>query len=121
MKISFVKISKEPVKFDIENNGVKFNAEIKKTSETLYKCNGRILGSIPYICDRCGDEFELGLDEEVDLILSDGVYKGSDSLDVVEFFDGSIDVEEILQSEVEAIKSDYFYCDKCKELYDNMD
>ncbi|MDA3077235.1 DUF177 domain-containing protein [Campylobacter sp. JMF_04 NA10] len=116
MKISFVKITKEPIKFDIQSGGVKFSGELHKSGESLYQCNAQICGAIPYICDRCGSEFELNLDENVDLMLSDGIYKGSDSLDVIEFFEGSIDIDEILQSEVEAIKSDYFYCDKCKEL-----
>ncbi len=34
----------------------------------------------------------------------------------MEFFDGNIDLKEVLESELEAFKSDYFYCEKCKNL-----
>ena len=36
--------------------------------------------------------------------------------DTVEFFDGNIDLKEVFESELEAFKSDYFYCEKCKNL-----
>ena len=51
-------------------------------------------------------------------IISNGIYKGKEENleDVVEFFDGFVNLEEVLTSEIEAFKSDYFYCDKCKNL-----
>ena len=57
-------------------------------------------------------------DEDVNLILSDGIYKDEEENldDAVEFFDGFINLEEVLTSEIEAFKSDYFYCEKCKNL-----
>ena len=34
---------------------------------------------------------------------------------VIEFFDGKIDFDEVIQSEVESFKSGYFYCDECSK------
>ena len=33
-----------------------------------------------------------------------------------QIFDGNIDLKEVFESELEAFKSDYFYCEKCKNL-----
>lgn len=84
----------------------------------MVKCQGTIKGEIKYICDRCGDEFMLPIDQDVELNLSDGVYKDRENelSDTVEFFDGNIDLKEVFESELEAFKSDYFYCEKCKNL-----
>ena len=45
-------------------------------------------------------------------------YKDKDDelSNTIEFYNGQIDTDEILISELEAYKSDYFYCDKCKIL-----
>ena len=116
--INFQKISNSPIKFETESNGIKFSGNLVKKSANLVSCKGKMQGVIPYICDRCGDEFELNIDEEVDLFLSDGIFKDENqaNLDIMEFFNGQIDIDEILQSELEAYKSDYLYCMACKEL-----
>lgn len=58
------------------------------------------------------------INQDVDLLLSDGIYKDADNefSDVIEFFDGEMDLDEVFVSEVEAYKSDYFYCENCKNL-----
>ncbi|WP_298086650.1 hypothetical protein [uncultured Campylobacter sp.] len=52
----------------------------------------------------------------VNLLLSEGVFNDErhESLDVMEFFGAEVDLDEILRSETEAFKSDYFYCEECK-------
>ena len=67
-------------------------------------------GEIKYICDRCGEEFMLPVDQNVELNLSDGVYKDNENelSDTMEFYDGNIDLIEVFESEIEAFKSDYF-------------
>jgi hypothetical protein len=55
------------------------------------------------------------LDEKLELTLSDGIYDEDDNLlDVIEFFEGYIDIDEIIESEVASIKSDFHYCKDCK-------
>ena len=52
------------------------------------------------------------------MLLSEGVFNDErhESLDVMEFFGTEVDLDEILRSETEAFKSDYFYCENCKNL-----
>ena len=104
--------------FELNLDGLIFNGELGKTNQNLVSCKGKIVGEITHNCDRCGEDMNLKLDEDVNLILSDGIYKDEEENldDAVEFFDGFINLEEVLTSEIEAFKSDYFYCEKCKNL-----
>ena len=59
------------------------------------------------------------MNERVEVFASDGLYKdqeGEELLNIIEFFDGLIDLEVVLQSEIEAFKSDYHYCGQCEQL-----
>ena len=117
--ISFSKIANKEINFElVRNNDLFFSGILKRKDPFLVKCQGTIKGEIKYICDRCGDEFMLPIDQDVELNLSDGVYKDRENelSDTVEFFDGNIDLKEVFESELEAFKSDYFYCEKCKNL-----
>lgn len=118
MKIRFDRLGATPVNFESSIDGVKFSGSIKKSTLNLAKCNGNLTGELEHICDSCGADIVLSLNEELNLNLSDGVYKDSDNelSNTIEFYDGQIDTDEILISELEAFKSDYFYCDKCKIL-----
>ena len=90
--------------FALNLDGLNFNGELKRVNQNLVSCKGKIVGEMAHNCDRCGEDINLKLDEEENLD------------DVVEFFDGFLNLEEVLTSEIEAFKSDYFYCDKCKNL-----
>ncbi|MBR8465059.1 hypothetical protein KDE13_01605 [Campylobacter sp. faydin G-140] len=118
MKISFLKVTPQNFDFMISDSELKFSGILKKIDIKSVKCIGKIEGNTPHNCDRCGVDINLVLNEPVELILSDGIYKDIDNklCDVVEFFDGSIDLDEVFKSEVEAFKSDYFYCKNCKNL-----
>ena len=118
MKIAFAKISATPVPFEISRDGLKLSGNLKRKDSKFIECKGEIKGKIPYICDRCGKEFNLDVNESVNLLLSEGVFndEGHENMDVMEFFGAEIDVDEILRSETEAFKSDYFYCENCKNL-----
>lgn len=114
MRVKFSDIKKENFNFVVEQNGVTFSGVAKKHSHNSVKCSGKIVGATSHLCDRCSDEFLLPIDEEVEVIASDGVTSSSTLENIVEFFDGFVDFEEILISELESYKSDYFYCEKCK-------
>ncbi|MBP3224135.1 MAG: hypothetical protein J6M14_02375 [Campylobacter sp.] len=120
--VNFQKISNSPIEFDIEKDGVKFSGNLVRKDTNLVSCKGKLKGVIPYICDRCGNDFELDIDEDINLLLSDGIFKDNErtNLDVMEFFNSQIDLEEILQSELEAYKSDYLYCMTCKDYKENL-
>ncbi len=115
MKIGFVRLSKEGFKSFLEKDGLSFDVKTYKVNDKLGRCEGKISGKTSHICDRCGDEFELSLDEDIQVFLSDGLYSASENEleNIIEFFDGFMDFEEVFISELEAIKSDYFYCKKC--------
>jgi len=49
------------------------------------------------------------------LHLTDGVARNKEDLDIIEFFDGAIDMASILHSETDAVKGDYHYCPSCRE------
>lgn len=116
MKISFAKIANKKIPFEITDKDLKFSGNLSRLNLSLVKCKASISGELEHNCDRCGADIKLNLDENFDLLISDGIYKDSEENleDVIEFFDGVVDLEEILISEVGAFKSDYFYCENCK-------
>lgn len=118
LQISFDKISSSPLPFESKVENLTFKGNLSKKDRLLYNCTGQIIGFVPYICDRCGSQMNLKLNLDVNLLISDGIFKDENHevLDLMEFFDGYIDIDEILQSEVEAYKSGYFYCEKCENL-----
>lgn len=115
MKIEFKKIRAKSSKFSIERDGVLFSGEFKKNRDFV-DIKGKLQNSICVACDRCGEEFMLKLNEPIDLKAYDGVFKGHiEDGDVIEFYDGLVDFDEILESEIESIKLDYHICDNCKK------
>lgn len=117
MKILFSAI-KSSKSFEIKQDLIAFSGKFEPINQNLVKCKGKIYGEFEHICDKCGKNIIIKPDLEVDLNLSDGVYKDKENelSDTIEFFDGQIDLDEVLNSEIEAYKSDYFYCDECKIL-----
>ncbi|NLY03579.1 MAG: hypothetical protein GXZ15_01860 [Campylobacter sp.] len=115
LKIGFDRVKGSDFPFEIEQNSLKFSGILYKKSLDLVKCEGKISGKLEHICDRCGDDMTIELDEDIDILLSNGVYKSENLEDVMEFFD-SIVIDEILESEVESFKAGYLYCKKCKNL-----
>lgn len=116
MKIAFAKISREPSEFNFEQGEVCINGTFVRKDENSVFCKARINGLLAHFCDSCGADLEIELDEPLELILHDGEYKNTSGKleDIVEFYDGFIDLNELLNSELESIKSDYFYCKNCK-------
>ena len=119
MIISFSKIANKDISFElVGNDNLVFIGILKRKDPFLVKCQGKIKGNINYVCDRCGEVFMLPIDQDVELNLSDGIYKDIENelSETMEFFDGNINLKEVFESELEAFKSDYFYCEKCKNL-----
>jgi len=116
MKIGFVKVGTTAIPFDISKGSLKFSGTLVKFSRNLIKLDAKIAGELLIPCDICAEEFDKSLDESVQFYLSDGIYKVEDGseYDIVEIENSTIDLEEILESEVELFKSSYFCCDKCQ-------
>lgn len=124
MQIEFRKVTNKPKHIHIvldnaqsvalqENETVILEGEILKQSAKIVKFSGRMRGVLQLICAISGQEFVRQLDEELVLYFSDGIWetqsqsKGVDSLDVIEFFEGYIDFDFVLTSEIESIRLDY--------------
>lgn len=112
MKIAFKKITLSPKSFSIESEGLRLSGTLVRVDSQIFKLDGRLSGDLELICDRSGEEFMKHFDESLVLYISNGIWDTQsqsklDSLDVIEFFDGFIDVEYILQSEIDSIKMDY--------------
>lgn len=115
MKVDFANISKDGYSISLDKNGIKFTILASKLSKNVVKCEGKIQGLLMHICDRCGEEFELFIDEDIDVLAYGKIAEISNNKleNIIEFFDGFIDFDEIFISELESKKSDYNYCQKC--------
>lgn len=115
MKIAFRKLSSQPLHFEVNRDNALFSGDLILKKSNLAQLNGTITGSISIPCDICAEEVEKPLDEEVTFYLSDGIFEGNDpEMDVVEIDQSIIDMEELFQSEIELIKSDYYCCTNCE-------
>jgi len=113
LKIVFDKVGStaKPVSLDVE--GVKLTGTLQKSGYHRVSFDAQMEGSLPLICDRCGQAFDYIVDMPLKLTLSDRVSEDKDDLDIIEFLDGVIDVTYILESEMNAIEGAFHYCDSC--------
>ncbi len=122
MKIELRKISKTPLDFDVKSDKIAFKGFLQYDSNRLILLRASLVGSLDMVCDICGSDFVLELDEGVEFFISDGIYKSNQDefLDVVEIFNSFVDLDEILNSELESIKSDYHICQNCKNVSEDF-
>ncbi|WP_226799956.1 hypothetical protein [Arcobacter suis] len=107
---------------EIVHNSVKIEGTFCKISQSLVKIDAVLKGSTDIDCCRCGITEEIEVDEELHLLLSDGVYKSDESeYLVIEVENSLIDFDEIIESELNSIKSDYHMCNECVQLGDNFE
>ncbi len=116
MKVTLRKVTKTPLDFIVKSDEITFKGYLEYHSGKLILLHANLSGSLKKACDSCAEEFKMPIDEEVEFFISDGVYEDENSieLDVVESFDGIADIDELLNSEIELIKSDYHSCESCK-------
>ena len=118
MKIEFRKIPLELSEFEINSDSVKFLGTFSKMSSKLAKIDGTLSGSCEVDCCKCGVSFTNDLDEKTEFIASDGIFNSenqdNEEFVIIEIDDHILDFNEILQSEIESLKSEYYICDTCK-------
>jgi len=115
MEVAFKKIPTTGIDFESVIEGFKFSGIAKKESKNLVECKGQLQGSMEHQCDRCGNEFEVEINEDISIYANDGLYDSDGNLlNVVEFFDDCVNFDIMLESEIGIIKSDYHYCSTCK-------
>ncbi len=119
MKIEFRKVPTIQKDFCIDFNSVKFSGTFCKISQKLVKIESTISGNTDVACCKCGATFNIVLDEKVDFLLSNGIYSSDDERDsdkiIIEIIGDFIDFEEILQGELESLRSDYHICEACSK------
>ena len=117
MKIPFSKLGMVAYPFKLNLENIVFEGELKRKDAKLAQIAMQMKGVVYRICDSCGKEMELEIDEYIKVLASDGIFKDEEGKmsDVVEFFDGQIDLIELGVSELESYLSGYFYCDDCEE------
>ena len=118
MKIILRRVKQTPLDFEVKSDEITFKGYLQYHTGKLILLKAKLEGSLLKSCDICAEEFRLSLDEDVEFYISDGVYEDDDNIeyDVVESLNGEVEIEELLNSEIELIKSDYHSCDECKHL-----
>jgi uncharacterized metal-binding protein YceD (DUF177 family) len=116
MKVMLRKVTKTPLDFEVNSEKMTFKGYLEYHQGKLVLLKAKLNGQLEKSCDVCAEDFILSVDEEVSFFISDGIYEDDHTidLDVVESFNGDVDMEELLDSEIELIKSDYHMCDSCK-------
>ena len=119
MKIEFKKVPTTKKELETSFNSVKIEGTFCRISSSLVKIEAILTGDIEIDCSRCAYTKPFSLNENLKLLLSDGVYKGDDEeFLVIEIENSLIDFDEIIESELNSIRSDYHICKNC--LNDNQ-
>ncbi|WP_456459129.1 hypothetical protein [Nitratifractor sp.] len=114
MKIAFSKVGRSPGDFRYQREGVALAGTLQRTEAHRVELDGEIEGELELECDRCGERYREALELPLVLHLSDRPLPIGEDLDTVEFLDGMIDIERLLESEITAYRSEYHYCPKCR-------
>ncbi|MBT3279917.1 MAG: hypothetical protein HOF69_03455 [Campylobacteraceae bacterium] len=114
MKIEFRKIPFEAKDFSFTSNSVIFEGNFGKISPTLAKFDAKMSGTIPSSCYKCGENMDLEINETIDFIVSDGIYSDDKHEEtVIEVDNNIIDFDQLIDSEITSINSDYHVCSNC--------
>jgi len=114
MKIVFDKIGQTKKTFELSVSGVKLEGTLAKSGYHRLRLEGNLEGQLELACDRCGKAYQQDMNYPLHLTLSDEVIETKDDLDIIEFIDGVIDLEFIVQSEIASVQNSYHYCEECK-------
>lgn len=116
MKIEFKKVPFTEKEFSASFTSVKLEGTFCKISPLLVKVDANLTGETDIDCSRCGDTMPISVDEKLNFLLSDGIFKDDQKEDlVIEVENNTIDFDEIINSELASIKSDYYCCDNCQD------
>ncbi|WP_457748818.1 hypothetical protein [Sulfurimonas sp.] len=116
MRIVLRKVTKTPLDFEVISDEITFKGFLEYHNAKLILLKASINGTLQKSCDICAQDFYLEVNENIEFFINDGIFEddGSVELDVVESLDGNVDIQELLNSEIELIRSDYHSCDNCK-------
>jgi len=119
VKIEFRKVPLQETEFEINSNSVKFLGTFSKISSKLAKINANMNGLCQVDCCKCGQSYDINIDEKINFLVSDGIYspdsRDDEELVIIEVEDHMLDFDDILRSELESLHSEYYVCDTCKK------
>jgi len=116
MKIEFSKLPRNKNDFEISSDSVKFLGNFCRISGTIAKIDSKIIGNYDVECCKCGNTINKSIDENIIYTLVDGSLSSKDEREdevIIEVNNHTVDFDEILNSELESVKSDYYFCDNC--------
>lgn len=117
MKIALRKVTKIPLDFDVSSEDITFKGFLQYHFGKLVLLKAKLSGTLDIECDICAKEYKLNIEDDIEFYLSDGMYEdtGDLELDVVESLDSTVNIEDVLHSEIELLKSDYHTCEDCED------
>ena len=115
MQIAFDKVGSTAKPVALRAEGILLEGTLRKSGYHQVALDALLSGNLELDCDRCGDTYDHNVDSKLTLKLSDLVSEDKDDLDIIEFLDGKIDILYILESEINALRETYHYCDKCNK------
>ena len=113
MKIEFRKVPYTAEEFEIVDGELICKGTFFKASNKIISISIDMHGKCAVDCDICGNLFDLAVDEKIALKVVDGISEDED-LDMIECQDHMVDFDGIVDGEIASIKSDYHYCENCK-------
>jgi len=116
MKIEFSKLPRNANEFEINQDSVKFSGTFSRITGTIARINSNIIGNCDVECCKCASTINKSIDQEIVYTLSDGAISLKDEREneiIIEVNNHIVDFDDILNSELESIKSDYYICDNC--------
>ena len=102
------------MKIEKKVNNLTLKGESQKIDKDTYIITGKLEGDVEVECIKCLKTFPKHIDEEVKFKVVKPPYDGFDEeYDIIE--QEKFDVEEIIKSEIESIKSDFSnICENCQ-------
>jgi uncharacterized metal-binding protein YceD (DUF177 family) len=113
MEISFLKIKQNPLEIDYSKDSTSIVGTLERVNRDSVKLISTFKTSVEVICNRCGKEYMVDANYPLELLLSEGRYNSNEEIDVVEFFEGKIDLKYLADSEIASIEEGYNFCESC--------
>jgi len=115
MQVTLRKVTSTPFDFEVSADEITFKGYLQYDSSKLILLSAKLSGSLVVECSVCANEFTKTIDEDIEFFISDGIYNDQSGVlvDVVEVFNSTVDINELLDAEIELIKSDYNNCPEC--------
>ena len=116
MRIEFKKVQTFEKDFLIHSNSIDFSGTFCRISSNLIQLHATLEGELLVDCCKCGETYAISLCEKQKFIVSDGPFLNQDEKEeeiVLEVDDHYIDFDDIVNSELESIRSDYHICQNC--------